>query len=330
LSAHCTPRRLSTLASLLAIVLVAQSSRGPSVVYSYPPAPTALPRSTKPIYSHNNTNNSSGHSSSSSSSSDDGDDDEDESAGGGGAGKSSSLVDDYLGFSKTILASLLSPNRELCDQPFELVVDHLAFCGHPVWLGDEAEELQARQSQMEEDEQRDEDSAERGRSRRRKRDMTGASSGNDSLEVRVDSKGLSRDRDRDSTVVPPPQRTSSEPPSLSRHHSPANPPIALSRSPSVSSTLVPWSSLASSQQSQTSIHGSGRLISFNFVCIIDTPPDSHLSSHLEGYYKDVVVPMTANIKALERRSKWLGKEAGKLRKAREGYAERGKSQCLYF
>lgn len=38
----------------------------------------------------------------------------------------------YLGYDTEILASMLAPKRELCHQKFELVIDDLAFVGHPV------------------------------------------------------------------------------------------------------------------------------------------------------------------------------------------------------
>lgn len=38
----------------------------------------------------------------------------------------------YLGYDCETLASLLAPKRELCHQKFELVIDDLAFVGHPV------------------------------------------------------------------------------------------------------------------------------------------------------------------------------------------------------
>lgn len=303
------------LASLLGIILVAQqSSRNPHIVYSYPPSPQAVPRTSKPIYP--SARRAAARSvyipsptSSSSSSSSDSSDEETDDADADAVHKRLS-TEQYLGFSDGILAELLSPNRELCDQPFELVVDHLAFVGHPVWLGLGDEEPARREADVAED---DGVEVERGRSRRRKAERGGGPLGGGAVE------------DREKTVAPPLiSRTSSEPPNLSRASSgsPAS-PIKLVRSPSSSSSLIPWSSLASSQQSHTSIHGASRLISFNLLCVIDTPPDSHLSSHLEGFYKDVVVPVTANIKALERKGKWLGKEAAKLRRARENYVEKG-------
>lgn len=38
----------------------------------------------------------------------------------------------YLGYDTDILASILAPKRELCHRKFELVIDDLAFVGHPV------------------------------------------------------------------------------------------------------------------------------------------------------------------------------------------------------
>jgi hypothetical protein len=40
----------------------------------------------------------------------------------------------YLGYDCELLASLLAPKRELCHQKFELVIDDLAFVGHPVCI----------------------------------------------------------------------------------------------------------------------------------------------------------------------------------------------------
>lgn len=40
--------------------------------------------------------------------------------------------DDFLGYESELLANMLSPQRALCHQKFELVVDDLCFIGHPV------------------------------------------------------------------------------------------------------------------------------------------------------------------------------------------------------
>ena len=43
----------------------------------------------------------------------------------------------YLGYECDFLASLLSPKQDLCHQKFEMVIDDLAFLGHPVSVADE-------------------------------------------------------------------------------------------------------------------------------------------------------------------------------------------------
>ncbi|GAA5868309.1 hypothetical protein JCM1840_005630 [Sporobolomyces johnsonii] len=308
------------MSSLLAVVLVAKSALGAHLVYSYPPVPHPVPRTTKPIYHSARRQQAlyqaydSSSSDSASSSGSESDDEED-----------GPDAEQYLGFPDNVLAALLSPSRELCDQPFELVVDHLAFVGHPVWLGDDDVSRERPMSVKEEegtseDDDEDDDTPDerRGRSRQpRYSDLSGL--------VLEDELELPESASRDQTIGPPQTRTASAPPRPLLIHpesSPAISPIQLARSQSSASTLLPLSSIASSQHSHTSLHGSGRLISFNFLCVIDTPPDSHLSSHLEGFYKDVIVPITANIKALEKKDIWLGKEAAKLRRAREAAFEK--------
>ncbi|BGP38026.1 Nitrogen permease regulator 3 [Rhodotorula kratochvilovae] len=305
------------MASLLAVVLVAKSSLGAQLVYTYPPAPRTVPRTHKPVYSASRRQRALYGAHTSSSSSDSGSDSSDDADDRGPDSKH------FLGFSDNVLASLLSPSRELCDQPFELVVDHLAFVGHPVWLGDDegprerAEEPKPERGGSdggsdEEDEEGDTAGA-RGRSRQpRYADLKGLV-----IEDELEAPALERDR----TIGPPASRNASAPPRPMLIAESASPsptrPSTLARSQSSTSTLHPGSSLASSQHSHNSLAGSTRLVSFNFLCVIDTPPDSHLSSHLEGFYKDVIIPITANIKALEKKDLWLGKEAAKLRRARE-------------
>lgn len=242
---------------------------------------------------------------------------------------------------------MLSPSRELCDQPFELVVDQYAFVGHPVWLGDEesprekpppspkasGSRSEDGEGDSEDEDAEDEDeSGRRGRSRRPRYSVD-----LNSLVLEDELPMPNGSTSRDQTIGPPQNRNASAPPRplLVEQPTPSPPisPMPLARSHSSASTLLPLSSIASSQHSHNSLHGSGRLISFNFVCVIDTPPDSHLSSHLEGYYKDVIVPVTANIKAVEKKDIWLGKEVAKLRRAREASIEKGvctNLSCLFF
>ncbi|GAA5938359.1 hypothetical protein JCM3775_000871 [Rhodotorula graminis] len=314
------------MASLLAVMIVAKSSLGSQLVYAYPPDPRAVPRTHKPVYSASRRQRALYQAYTSSSDSDSGTDTSDD--------QDDHTPDSkhFLGFPDNVLASLLSPSRELCDQPFELVVDHLSFVGHPVWLGDDdpprdrpdeaaakpdtgASERGQDGDEDDDDDDDDDSSAVRGRSRRpRYKDLV--------TEDDLDLSAAERDR----TVGPPASRNASAPPrplliADSGSPSPTR-PGTLARSQSSTSTLHPGSSLASSQHSHNSLAGSSRLVSFNFLCVIDTPPDSHLSSHLEGFYKDVIIPITANIKALEKKDLWLGKQAAKLRRAKETAIEK--------
>ena len=324
------------MASLLALLVVAKSSAGAQLVYAYPPHPKAVPRTHKPVYfgRRKTVLHSVYNSSSSSSDADsDGDDDDDDDDDGEYRGPDSKT---FLGFPDPVLAALLSPSRELCDQPFELVVDHLAFVGHPVWLGDEdggrdgptgSGEHRADNAHSPEEEDDDGDDTEtRGRSRRPRTSFGHQSVAGGEADVETDDDSASEARD--ATVGPPTSRTASAPPRPMliperNAESPRRPEMVSRSQSSTTTTLQPGSSIVSSQHSQNSLASLSRLTSFNLLCVIDTPPDSHLSSHLEGYYKDLVLPVTANIKALEKRDHWLGKEAAKLRRAREAALEKG-------
>lgn len=70
--------------------------------------------------------------------------------------------------------------------------------------------------------------------------------------------------------------------------------------------------------------------SFTLAFIIDTPPACHLSQHLEVYYKDVVLKLTAALKHLERDSSYLTREVQhitqKLSERRASNSSRSTSQ----
>ncbi|GAA5835292.1 hypothetical protein JCM9279_004498 [Rhodotorula babjevae] len=310
------------MASLLAVMIVAKSSLGSQLVYAYPPDPRAVPRTHKPVYSASRRQRALYQAYASSSDSDSGSDSTDDQDDHGPDSKH------FLGFPDNVLASLLSPSRELCDQPFELVVDHLAFVGHPVWLGDD-DPLRERPDDAAP--KADHGASERGDDEDDSDGDSGAVRGRSRLprykDLVIDDDVLDPSTaERDRTVGPPASRNASAPPrplliADSGSPSPTR-PGTLARSQSSTSTLHPGSSLASSQHSHNSLAGSSRLVSFNFLCVIDTPPDSHLSSHLEGFYKDVIIPVTANIKALEKKDLWLGKQAAKLRRAKETAIEK--------
>ena len=53
----------------------------------------------------------------------------------------------YLGFDLAMLAAILSPKPEQCHHKFELVIDDLAFLGHPVYIDREQQQGRASESQ---------------------------------------------------------------------------------------------------------------------------------------------------------------------------------------
>lgn len=59
----------------------------------------------------------------------------------------------------------------------------------------------------------------------------------------------------------------------------------------------------------------GGMTSFTLALVIDTPPASHLSEHLDVYYQDVVVKLTAALKRLERLDGYVSREAALCRAA---------------
>lgn len=152
--------------TLLAVLLVTSSAKGSSLVYRWPPNPSASPRLSRPLphdssspsnldnpwrashFSDNPTekdlerpeisefdssyrwkkpaSTTSVTQQESSSSSKNGSYSENEGP---------MVKDEYehiFGYSSEFLANLLCPNRSMCHQKFELVVDDLAFIGHPV------------------------------------------------------------------------------------------------------------------------------------------------------------------------------------------------------
>ncbi|KAI8457490.1 nitrogen permease regulator of amino acid transport activity 3-domain-containing protein [Phakopsora pachyrhizi] len=71
---------------------------------------------------------------------------------------------------------------------------------------------------------------------------------------------------------------------------------------------------------------SGNLVplqSFSLALIIDTPPACHLSQHLEVYYRDVVLKLTAALKRLERQNSYLTREAHSIAQIQVDHRESG-------
>jgi hypothetical protein len=108
--------------TLVAVMLVTSSAAGDVLVYRWPPSPQVPPRLCRPrLYMP-----PSGKTPSS---------DEDlwkRSEAGPPHNAEEKPFDDILGYSSELLAAMLSPQRAMCHQKFELIVDELAFISHPV------------------------------------------------------------------------------------------------------------------------------------------------------------------------------------------------------
>jgi hypothetical protein len=314
------------MATLLSVILVTSSPNlGPTWVFAYPPAPRPTPRLSRPIYSKSaDVLDAQRRSVGASSSSDDEDLANAERWGvrfvrGEAAGDSSEEERDeamrransapeygrYLGdFDNSILAGLLTPRREMCDKKFEMVIDALSFIGHPVWLGRKGEEIVEYED--------------RGRARMRSRgtEPPEASSVVDhgspaSLRGDVPLPDIQQVTLSD-PFAPQPSNTSTRSTSAApvgrvRTASPSvNPTADMSRQPSSSANsailsppLPPPLRMASTEsfahppspkaKPRKRDPSQGTLESFNLVLVIDTPPDQHLSSHLDVYYRYVSV-----------------------------------------
>lgn len=148
--------------SLLAILLVTSSAKGSTLVYRWPPNPITSPRLSRPLpeqtsfpsqldnpwrAAHFSDVPSGGVAAKLSRDPDEEDDyswrrsdarhnDKSPSSSPsnlkGGSYNLRDEYDDLLGYSSELLAGLLCPNRSMCHQKFELLVDDLAFLGHPV------------------------------------------------------------------------------------------------------------------------------------------------------------------------------------------------------
>ncbi|EKM58425.1 uncharacterized protein PHACADRAFT_58087, partial [Phanerochaete carnosa HHB-10118-sp] len=114
--------------TLLAVLLVTSSAKGSSLVYRWPPHPATRPRLARPLPTHDATcvhaDNPwrAAHASQPSNPCNE-------------YGQHELDIhehDELLGYSAEFLASLLCPHSAMCHQKFELVVDELAFIGHPV------------------------------------------------------------------------------------------------------------------------------------------------------------------------------------------------------
>lgn len=65
---------------------------------------------------------------------------------------------------------------------------------------------------------------------------------------------------------------------------------------------------------------------FSIVLVIDSPPDQHLTYHLGVYYRDVIAPVMAALKSIERSAGYMTREAELIASMRERAVEAGKSR----
>ncbi|TFK28214.1 hypothetical protein FA15DRAFT_665708 [Coprinopsis marcescibilis] len=135
--------------TLLAVVLITTSARGANLVFRWPPDPKPFPRLRRPKPDNHNFISQidnpwratfSDHESSDQEDPDYANDPDyrwqrPSSNGSPNFASNSTSTGQYdhlFGYSTEFLASLLCPQTNLCHQKFELVVDDLAFIGHPV------------------------------------------------------------------------------------------------------------------------------------------------------------------------------------------------------
>lgn len=300
------------VASLLGIALISSGGLGGYTLFAWPPEPAPVARQSRPIYSQYSKRrltrrhgaSSSGSSSSSVSDSEqDADTYENPSpegwdehpqrmaARGSPATSGSIEAQHWLGFPISLLASLLIPAaHELCDRKFELVLDHLAFVGHPVALG-------------------------HSRDRAKEKATSAATAVNS-----PDASGMSAGS---TTVLSSP---SSDGPNSPRPFRSINSVLASSGgqfslgSPAMRPTAAspPSDDVSLPPARKTPSDVPLKLLDrFSVVLVIDTPPDKQLSPHLDIFYRDVVVKVTASLKAEERRSNYVSREAAKILELRE-------------
>lgn len=216
----------------------------------------------------------------------------------------------YLGYDIEILASILNPRPELAHQKFELVVDDLAFLGHPVaakggsW-GDQGD--QTHDSDKGAPGANDKSASQthqRGRSGLRK-------------EIRpYDLPDSGNNLDKAAPVAPESQ--------ASKHDA-----VSSTKSRNASRTRMEQTHGSSSSRSQAP------LTQFHLVLVLDRPDPSSamsgmdLSSWLQLYYDNIVFKMTAALFAEQSKSDYVGRETEKLLALRERCMDDGQAYAAY-
>lgn len=228
-------------------------------------------------------------------------------AGVGGAegGDDGDEYDTLLGYSAEFLAQILSPNSSMCHQKFELVVDDLAFVGHPVCADADGGWRFRQKAEKEKEKEEEGDggaktAAVRGRGSKKAQSQSHSQSQSPSI--------VSGEEGRDGTDSLETERMTDR---------------------------------AGEQQQQRGGRGEGRALpilqtgdsgikTFHFVVVLDLPdPSSSASGNIAKYFDTVYQQIAFNVTAVLYQEQVLHQyveaECDKLGLLKEEYANKGKS-----
>lgn len=205
-------------------------------------------------------------------------------------GRAAKAYKTYLSYDVNFLASILSPRQDLCHQKFELVVDDLAFVGHPVCVDPcgrwEPEPEDGRRFPRSNAASREDDS--------------------DTAGEYADSSIRGR-----ASEAAPSRAGPGNGPTSNKDRSRSRPPISTSTS---------------------STPGFAPLTLFHLVLVLDRPdpspalPSLDLTTWLQFFYDNIAFKMTAALFAEQVRMGYVGKETEKLLALRERCMDDG--ECL--
>ncbi|CBQ73397.1 conserved hypothetical protein [Sporisorium reilianum SRZ2] len=217
----------------------------------------------------------------------------------------------YLGYDIEILASILNPRPELAHQKFELVVDDLAFLGHPVaatkggtWSDESDEGKDNDKDGHGSNDKAAAQAQQRGRSGLRKEirpyDLPDGSDNLDKAPAASDKQAANKDT-----------------------------------TPSAKSRNVSQTRMEPTHDALPSSRSQAPLTQFHLVLVLDRPDPSSamagmdLSSWLQLYYDNVVFKMTAALFAEQSKCDYVGRETEKLLALRERCMDDGQAYAAY-
>ncbi|KAJ1578940.1 hypothetical protein NDA14_000936 [Ustilago hordei] len=217
----------------------------------------------------------------------------------------------YLGYDIEILASILNPRPELAHQKFELIVDDLAFLGHPVSAGKAGTWGDPENNRDGNDKDADDDN-DRSKAQTQQRGRSGLRK-----EVRPYDLQDGEETSKDSTA-----------PTSAKNDKAELQSSAKSRS-------ISQSCMELTTDSTTSSKSHAPLSSFHLVLVLDRPDPSaamsgmDLSSWLQLFYDNIVFKMTAALFAEQSKSDYVGCETEKLLSLRERCMDDGQAYAAY-